>query len=489
LGCGRGEWLELLGDHGYKAQGVDIDDTMLSACRDLGLTVTTSDAIEFVKRLPDASQLAVSGFHIVEHIPFSELHEIVSESLRVLVPGGLLILETPNPENIVVGSCSFYLDPTHERPIPPLLLAFLPEYAGFNRTKILRLQQSPEILSNPSPDLLSVLNGVSPDYAVVAQKDGPAGLLEACEPAFEVEYGVTLEALAAKYQQATDARIADAESCSAQAKLHTAATASLADEIRNQVAKAEARATQAEARAAKAEAHAAQAEARAAAAESCVEKAGARAAQAEGYAASADARATEAEFHAAKASACAVNAKAQIATVTIRAVEGESLESRSNTSAAAGLYASEADARISEDVDVAAIEARAAAAETRAIVAETRISDLLNSSSWRVTSPLRRFKETLRCFNISGLRPRSRVILQHAILYVRQRPWLKVKLLQLVNRFPVLKSRLLDLSGVTLFSSTPPSPATPPELAQLTPRARKIYMDLQSAIADRKRVS
>jgi hypothetical protein len=51
----------------------------------------------------------------------------------VLQPGGLLIMETPNPENLVVGANTFYLDPSHERPIPPPLLAFAAEHAGFAR--------------------------------------------------------------------------------------------------------------------------------------------------------------------------------------------------------------------------------------------------------------------------------------------------------------------------------------------------------------------
>ncbi|MGE9641913.1 class I SAM-dependent methyltransferase, partial [Escherichia coli] len=78
---------------------------------------------------------------MVEHIGFANVQLLIEESFRVLKPGGLLILETPNPENIVVASSSFYLDPTHTQPIPNQLLAFLTEYTGFNRTKILRLQE------------------------------------------------------------------------------------------------------------------------------------------------------------------------------------------------------------------------------------------------------------------------------------------------------------------------------------------------------------
>ncbi|MDX5935070.1 methyltransferase domain-containing protein [Acidithiobacillus thiooxidans] len=130
LGCGRGEWLELLGEEGFTAYGVDQDAGMLSACTELGLSVEQGDALEALRNLPDASQMVVSGFHIAEHVPFPILYEMVRETLRVLKPAGLLILETPNAENLVVGSSSFYLDPTHQRPLLPLLLSFLTPARG-----------------------------------------------------------------------------------------------------------------------------------------------------------------------------------------------------------------------------------------------------------------------------------------------------------------------------------------------------------------------
>ena len=148
LGCGRGEWLELITEAGVTAHGVDLDDGMLAACRERNLSVETGDAISFLKSLPDQSQAIISGFHIIEHIAFSDLRVLVQEAFRVLKPAGLLILETPNPENIVVSSTSFHLDPSHIKPIPPQLLAFLTEYYGFYRNKILRLQEPFNALKN-----------------------------------------------------------------------------------------------------------------------------------------------------------------------------------------------------------------------------------------------------------------------------------------------------------------------------------------------------
>ena len=201
LGCGRGEWLELLTQWGFDAHGVDIDDEMLGPSRELGLKVQLKDALDALHGLDDESQVVVSGFHIAEHIPFIDLQTLVQEALRVLKPGGLLILETPNPENILVGTTNFYLDPTHIRPIPPLLLSFLPEYYGFERVKILRLQEALDIQGAASTSLIDVLTGVSPDYSIVAQKSIAQEQLKMFAEPFSVEYGVTLNSLSEKYDQ------------------------------------------------------------------------------------------------------------------------------------------------------------------------------------------------------------------------------------------------------------------------------------------------
>lgn len=199
LGCGRGEWLEVLLQNDFLPTGVDQDEGMLEGCKALSLPAIQGDALEILKSLPDESQVVVSGFHIAEHIPFEDLKKLVAQALRVLKPAGLLILETPNSENIVVGTQSFYLDPTHERPIPHLLLSFLTEYSGFCRSKLLRLQESREIAAASSTALMSVLGGVSPDYAIVAQKSALPADLEHFDEMFQQDYGLALEVLAHRY--------------------------------------------------------------------------------------------------------------------------------------------------------------------------------------------------------------------------------------------------------------------------------------------------
>lgn len=171
LGCGRGEWLELLRGHGILANGVDIDEEMIAECRELGLSVTEDDALSKLKSLEDASVPALTGFHVAEHVSFEGLMKIVFEARRVLVPGGLLILETPNPENLTVGACNFYLDPTHNKPIPPPLLAFVAEFAGFASVNVARLNSDfPTLKQRPSA--VNLIAGVGQDYSVIARKQG-----------------------------------------------------------------------------------------------------------------------------------------------------------------------------------------------------------------------------------------------------------------------------------------------------------------------------
>lgn len=215
LGCGRGEWLELMQENAMDVQGIDLDQGMLDVARERGLKVIHGDAIKSLQSLSDESQMLVSGFHLAEHLPFEVLQVLIQESLRVLKPGGLMILETPNPENIVVGTANFYLDPTHQQPIPSQLLSFLVEYSGFDKVKILRLQERVGLASNAALSLLDVLSGVSPDYAVVAQKGGAAEMSAALAPAFDVEYGLSLEKLASSYDVQMKVKIQQGEKAKA----------------------------------------------------------------------------------------------------------------------------------------------------------------------------------------------------------------------------------------------------------------------------------
>ncbi|WP_412851517.1 class I SAM-dependent methyltransferase [Ectothiorhodospira shaposhnikovii] len=169
LGCGRGEWLEVLKETGIPAEGVDQDAGMLEAAQLEGLSIQQGDALAYLLQQRESSRICISLMHVVEHIPFEMLRAIVKEARRVLVPQGILIMETPNPENYTVGSCNFYMDPTHRNPLPPPLLAFVPEYYGFERVKVLRLQEPDGMRTRDEFKVEDFLTGISPDYAVLAQ--------------------------------------------------------------------------------------------------------------------------------------------------------------------------------------------------------------------------------------------------------------------------------------------------------------------------------
>lgn len=207
LGCGRGEWLELALAAGFDAIGIDLDVGMLAQCHARQLPVRQADALEVLRTLPADSHALISAFHVAEHLSFVQLELLVNESLRVLQPGGLLILESPNSENLMVGTSSFYLDPTHNRPVHPQLLSFLMEYTGFARSQVLRLNEDPGLLSKRAIRLYDVLAGASPDFAVIAQKSAPTEILATFDREFNAQHGLPLHRLANHYDELLDRRL------------------------------------------------------------------------------------------------------------------------------------------------------------------------------------------------------------------------------------------------------------------------------------------
>lgn len=140
IGCGRGEWLQILQNNGYSsAVGIEINRAMVDHCSSKGIKTIQAEALSYLKEQERDSVGLITAFHIVEHLPFSTLADFFKESLRVLHPGGMLMIETPNPENLRVGAFTFYYDPTHRHPLPCRTLKFLAEWVGYGDCRELYL--------------------------------------------------------------------------------------------------------------------------------------------------------------------------------------------------------------------------------------------------------------------------------------------------------------------------------------------------------------
>lgn len=174
IGCGRGEWIAMLNDREFQTLGLDTNDSMIQECQTIGLNVKNQDAIDFLKTAPENSIMGITGFHIIEHIEFQQLIELFHLAHKALMPGGLIIFETPNPENLQVGTCSFHLDYTHTKPYPPTLIEFLGNYTGFSESKIEKLHPYPVEHQLEGNDLnTEKLNNLifgPQDYAIIARK-------------------------------------------------------------------------------------------------------------------------------------------------------------------------------------------------------------------------------------------------------------------------------------------------------------------------------
>jgi SAM-dependent methyltransferase len=136
IGCGRAELVGLLAGRGIEAIGVDTDPSMVAEARARGLDVRQVDGNSFLRASEPGSLGAIIATHLVEHLEFADLVELLELAATRLRPGGVFVAETPNPASLVVLGNSFILDPTHLRPLHPSLLTFLCEGAGFRDVRL-----------------------------------------------------------------------------------------------------------------------------------------------------------------------------------------------------------------------------------------------------------------------------------------------------------------------------------------------------------------
>ena len=136
LGCGRGEFLELLKARGVAARGVEASAHAAAECRARGLDVSEGDLVDFLRSQPEASLGGVFAAQVAEHLPPAALQALLREAHRTLRPGGLLALETVNPRSVVGLLEVFNRDLTHQKPLHPDTLSFLAAAAGFSEVRV-----------------------------------------------------------------------------------------------------------------------------------------------------------------------------------------------------------------------------------------------------------------------------------------------------------------------------------------------------------------
>ena len=136
LGCGRGEFLALLQEHGVTARGVDVNQAMVDVCQDRGLEAQVGDALGYLTGLPDGSLGGLFSAQVVEHLEPGYLARVLDAAFDKLRPGAPIVLETINPACWFAFFESYIRDPSHVRPIHPETLQYLLVASGFQRVEI-----------------------------------------------------------------------------------------------------------------------------------------------------------------------------------------------------------------------------------------------------------------------------------------------------------------------------------------------------------------
>ena len=172
IGCGRGEFLEMMNAAGIPAKGIDLDPESVATCRHKTLDAQVADLFVYLENLPEASLDGIFCSQVVEHLPPQRLPEMIRLCASRLQRSGALAIETPNPECLAIFATHFYLDPTHQRPVPHPLLAFYLEEFGVGNIEVRKLspaaESMPSLRSLPEDFREAFFGGL--DYAILGKK-------------------------------------------------------------------------------------------------------------------------------------------------------------------------------------------------------------------------------------------------------------------------------------------------------------------------------
>jgi len=191
VGCGRGEFLELLRENGIGAFGVDTNKSMVQICLKKGLDVKLDDALSYLRSLNNEYLDGIFSAHLIEHLRPPDLIGLIRLAHAKLRSGAYFIAETPNPLSVMTATRTLYLDPSHVKLIHPETMRFLLESNGFEKIELQFLQPWPEEMklspletsSTTDPTVVRFLEGLNQnfaklndllfgcqDYAVIARK-------------------------------------------------------------------------------------------------------------------------------------------------------------------------------------------------------------------------------------------------------------------------------------------------------------------------------
>lgn len=184
IGCGRGEFLDILGHAGIRAKGLDINHEMVEVCRQRGLDATEGDALAYLSAQPDESLGGIFAAQVVEHLQPDYLVALLDMAFHKLRPGGVLALETINVACWFAFFQSYLLDITHARPLHPETLSYFVRASGFPSVEVQFRAPYPETHKlqhvaggeaihytlNANVDKLNSLLFTHLDYAVIARR-------------------------------------------------------------------------------------------------------------------------------------------------------------------------------------------------------------------------------------------------------------------------------------------------------------------------------
>jgi O-antigen chain-terminating methyltransferase len=170
LGCGRGELLVMLRDAGVDATGVEADPALAGAATRRGLEVVHGDAVDVLRRQPENHWGAITAIHLLEHLDSAAIMALLAEARRALRPGGIVVVESPNPRNLRVGAAEYWVDPTHLRPLLPDTLEVFFKASGFQVDRVEFLHPFPADQQLTRDDQAEAVQGAAPEVMAISHR-------------------------------------------------------------------------------------------------------------------------------------------------------------------------------------------------------------------------------------------------------------------------------------------------------------------------------